>query len=245
MGAGCHTQVSVPSLEHQNQFELWSIVQKSTCFHSVPTSLYKTASCSALYPTLVSVLFTAQLFSHVGHIEIDILYCLHLEKLPTWASTGSRTGWMVSPPGVEMSKMSTMSTWWADNSKSENRNPTNTAGKPRSPGQANTCRIPEIWLSFSCLKFTCIEGRRLWRGGFRRWGNWCSPTTSHLSKWIQDPRNAPSNLKTYSSSGGLIPKTLPVFPHASSLLEKAPVVQGVCVGCQRSAEDQEKMLKKG
>ena len=179
MGAGCHTQVSVPSLEHQNQFELWSIVQKSTCFHSVPTSLYKTASCSALYPTLVSVLFTAQLFSHVGHIEIDILYCLHLEKLPTRASTGSRAGWMVSPPGVEMSKVSTMSTWRADNSKSENRNPTNTAGKPRSPGQANTCRIPEIWLS---LKFTCIEGRRLWRGGFRRWGNWCSPTKNIFQK---------------------------------------------------------------
>ena len=75
-------------------------------------------------------------------------------------------------------------------------------------------------------------------------------TGAHLKKaisqkGIQDPRNAPSDLKTYSSSGGLIPKTLPVFPHASSLLEKAPVVQGVCVGCQRSAEDQEKMLKKG
>ena len=28
-----------PLLEHQNQFELWCIVQKSTCFHSVPTSL--------------------------------------------------------------------------------------------------------------------------------------------------------------------------------------------------------------
>ena len=43
---------------------------------------------------------------------------------------------------------------------------------------------------------------------------------------------------THSCSGGFLPETLSVLPDTCPLLEKAPVVQGVCVRRQGSAEDQ-------
>ena len=190
MGAGCHTQVSVPSLEHQNQFAssrnpLASILSPHLSTNSfMLCTLPNIGQCFIHRSTFLPCRTHWNRYSLLSSFR-------ETSYMGNWASTGSRTGCMVSPPGVEMSKMSTMSTWWADNSKSENRNPTNTAGKSRSPGQANTCRIPEIWLSFSCLKFTCIEGRRLWRGGFRTWGL----STYNKPSFKMNPRSSQCSLE--------------------------------------------------
>ena len=46
-------------------------------------------------------------------------------------------------------------------------------------------------------------------------------------------------LKTHSSPGSFLFKTLPVLPHTGPLLKQAPVVQRVRVRCQRSAGGQE------
>ena len=49
--------------------------------------------------------------------------------------------------------------------------------------------------------------------------------------------------KTHSSPGSFLFQTLPVFPHAGSLLKQAPVVQRVRVRYQRSAGGREVKIK--
>ena len=66
-----------------------------------------------------------------------------------------------------------------------------------------------------------------------------NPKLTRHSKKPTKAKKLTSKEETHSSSGGFLSKTLSVLPDACPLLEEPPVVQGVGVRRQGSAEDQE------